>query len=214
MGHKVGDDMPDVGISANRYRLELVGNTQTLPLTSWDALPRMDKTIAYPWQPKSWYSLKLRVDVKGDKATIRGKVWERGKEEPKDWTVEFEDPTPNKESAPALYGYASGILEGQIGAESFFDNVKILPNKAADTKTDTKPETKPTTKPDTKPEAKPDTKPGTKPDDKPRTTPGRRSLSRRWSNTTIIRRPPLFVRRAASACSGACFAASVSPLAA
>ena len=156
MGHKVGDDMPDIGISANRYRLELVGNTQTLRLTSWDALPRVDKTIAYPWQPKTWYTLKLRCDVKGDKALIRGKVWERGKEEPKDWTVEFEDPTPNKEGAPALYGYASGILEGQIGAESFFDNVKICPNKAADTKPTTKPD-KPTRsrKPSPTPSPKP-----------------------------------------------------------
>jgi outer membrane protein assembly factor BamB len=143
MGYKVGDDMPDVGIINNRYRLELVGNTQTLRLTSWDALPRVDKTIVFPWQPKTWYSLKLRVEVKGDKALVRGKVWERGKDEPKDWTVEFEDPTPNKEGAPGVYAYASGILEDKIGAEAFFDNVKILPNKGAETKPGAKHETKP-----------------------------------------------------------------------
>ena len=159
MGHQVGTDMPDIGIIANRYRLELVGNTKTLRLTSWDALPRVDKTIAYPWQPKTWYSLKLRVDVKGDKALIRGKVWEQGKDEPKDWTVEFEDPTPNKEGAPGLYAYASGILEGQIGAEAFFDNVKVVPNKTAEVKTDPKPETKPDPKPNPKPETKPEPKP-------------------------------------------------------
>ena len=110
MGGQVGTNMPDVGIIASRYRLELVGNTQTLRLTCWDALPRVDKTIAYPWKPKVWYTLKLTSEIKGDKVLIRGKVWERGKEEPKDWTVEFTDPTPNYEALSALYGYATGIL--------------------------------------------------------------------------------------------------------
>ena len=44
-GKQQGVDMPDLGVVNRRYRLELVGNTQTLRLTSWDALPRMDKTI-------------------------------------------------------------------------------------------------------------------------------------------------------------------------
>jgi outer membrane protein assembly factor BamB len=140
MGEKVGNDQPDIGVVANRYRLELVGNTQTLRLTSWDALPRVDKTIAYQWQPKVWYSVKLRVDVKGDKTLIRGKVWERGKEEPKGWTVEFEDPTPNKEGSPALYSFATGITDSQpVGAAGYFDNVKIVPNKAGEPKPETKP---------------------------------------------------------------------------
>src|SRR5262249_44359388 len=125
MAKKVRDDMADAGIVANRYTLVLIGNTQTLRLISWDAIPRVDKTIAYPWKPGEWYSMKLTCEVKGDKALVRGKVWERGKAEPKDWTVEFEDPLPNHEGASALFANATGILPGETGAEAFFDNVKI-----------------------------------------------------------------------------------------
>lgn len=128
-GQKVRDDMPDIGIVANRYTLQLAGNTQQLRLISWDALPRVDKTIAFGWKPEVWYRMKLTVDVEGDKATVRGKVWPREDSEPKDWSVEFVDTTPNREGAAALYGFASGILEGQLGTEIFYDNVRITPNK-------------------------------------------------------------------------------------
>jgi hypothetical protein len=129
MGQKVGDDMPDVGVVANRYTLQLAGKAKLLRLISWDALPRVDKTIAFDWKPEVWYHMRLTVDVNGDKATIRGKVWQRDQSEPNDWTVEIEDPVPNREGAPALYGYAAGILPGQVGTEIFYDNVRILPNK-------------------------------------------------------------------------------------
>jgi outer membrane protein assembly factor BamB len=129
MGTKVGDDLPDMGIVANRYHLMLWGNTQQLRLVSWDALPRVDKTIAWPWKPNVWYHLKLTVEQDGGKATVRGKVWQGSQPEPKDWTVEFVDPVPNKEGSPALYGYAAGILENRPGTDIFYDNVKVTPNK-------------------------------------------------------------------------------------
>jgi hypothetical protein len=69
------------------------------------------------------------VDVQGDKANIRGKAWPRDAAEPNDWTLEFTDPNPNREGAPALYGYAAGILEGQPGTGIYYDNVRITPNK-------------------------------------------------------------------------------------
>jgi outer membrane protein assembly factor BamB len=128
LGKKVREDMPDVGVVANRYTLMLAGNTQQLRLISWDAVPRVDKTIPFEWKPNVWYRMKLTAAVEGDKATIRGKVWPRDQEEPKAWTVEFVDPNPNREGSPALYGYASGILEGQVGAEIYYDNVSVKPN--------------------------------------------------------------------------------------
>ena len=73
--------------------------------------------------------MKLTVEVRGDKAVVRGKVWERDKDEPADWTMEFEDPTPNREGSPALYGYATGILGNPVGAEVFYDHLRITPNK-------------------------------------------------------------------------------------
>jgi outer membrane protein assembly factor BamB len=129
-GTKVRSDMPDIGVEANRYTLFLGGNIQQLRLYSWDALPRIDKTIQFPWKPNTWYRMKLTVKVDDKKAIVQGKVWERDAEEPKDWTIEVEDPVPNREGAPALYGYAAGIVNAEKpGTEIYYANVKITPNK-------------------------------------------------------------------------------------
>ena len=95
MGTRKGADMPDLGVVANRYTLMLAGNLQRLRLLSWEAVPRVDRTIAWDWKPDTWYRLKLRVDVQGDKALVRGKAWPRGESEPTNWTIDFEDPTNN-----------------------------------------------------------------------------------------------------------------------
>jgi outer membrane protein assembly factor BamB len=124
-----GSDLPDLGIDANRYTLMLAGNQQALRLVSWDAIPRVDETIAYPWKADTWYRMKLRVDVQGDKALVRGKIWERGKQEPTQWTVSLEDPTPNREGSPGLYGNAVGIEDKEPGTEIYYDNVNVTPNK-------------------------------------------------------------------------------------
>jgi outer membrane protein assembly factor BamB len=128
LGKKFQTDMADVGIINSRYMLFLVGNLQQLRLTSWNALPRVDKTITFPWKPDTWYHLKLNVQVNGDKAVVRGKIWERGKPEPQKWTLEADDPAPNKTGAPGLYANATGIPPNGIGAEAYFDNVAITPN--------------------------------------------------------------------------------------
>jgi hypothetical protein len=130
MGTQVGKDMPDMGIVANRYSLYLAGNIQKLRLNTWSALPRVDRTIEFPWKPGTWYSLKLTTEVKGGKAVVKGKIWERGQAEPKKWTVELEDDYPNEVGAPALYGYVQGIPEGGgPGTDIYYDNVRITANK-------------------------------------------------------------------------------------
>jgi hypothetical protein len=129
-GSKLRNEMPDMGVEANRYNLHLIGNTQQLRLISWDAQPRIDNTIAFPWKPGVWYRMKLTVEVKGDKAVARGKVWPRDQAEPSEWTVEVEDSTPNREGAPALYGLSTGIGGPKSpGTEIFYTNVNIKPNK-------------------------------------------------------------------------------------
>jgi outer membrane protein assembly factor BamB len=129
-GSKLDNNMPDMGVDANRYSLALIGNTQELQLTSWDAQKRINNTIAFPWKPDVWYTMKLTVEVKGDKALVRGKVWPRDQAEPKEWTVEVEDSTPNREGAPALYGNATGVQgPKKPGTEILYTNVKITPNK-------------------------------------------------------------------------------------
>ena len=129
-GSKLGEEMPDMGVDANRYSLHLIGNAQQLRLISWDALPRIDNSIPFPWKPDTWYRLKLTVEVQGDKAVVRGKVWPRDQPEPEKWTVEVEDSTPNREGAPALYGNSTGIQDAKHpGTEIYYANVKITPNK-------------------------------------------------------------------------------------
>src|SRR5262249_26274890 len=125
MGTMVRDDMPDMGVNANRYTFHLDGNKQRVRLFSWDGRLRVNKDIAYAWKPDVWYRLKLIVTVEGEKALVRGKVWEADKSEPSDWTLTLEDPVANKEGSPALYAYATGILEGSKGAEVFYANVKV-----------------------------------------------------------------------------------------
>ncbi|MCS6850241.1 MAG: PQQ-binding-like beta-propeller repeat protein [Gemmataceae bacterium] len=127
MGTKVRDNMPDVGIVNCRYTLMLDGNKQQLRIVSWEALPRIDRTIAWEWKPNTWYTAKLVVDLQGDKAVVRGKVWPRGQPEPSAWSIEVTDPKPNRQGSPAVYAYATGILEDAPGAEAFFQNVIIEP---------------------------------------------------------------------------------------
>lgn len=129
MGTKVGEDMPDMGVVANRYTFQLSGNAQRLRLLSWDALPRIDKSIDWSWKPGVWYRMKLTVAVEGDKAVVRGKVWPRDEKEPAEWTIVVDDPTPNREGCPALYGNATGIQENAPGSEVYYQNLLVTPNQ-------------------------------------------------------------------------------------
>ena len=127
LGTKVTDDLPDMGIVANRYTLMLEGNNQKLRLVSWDALPRVDQTIPFKIEPGTWYRMKLTTEIAGDKGIIKGKAWPKNGDEPTDWLI-LHDPRPNNEGAPALYGYVKGITEDQPGTEILYDNVRILTN--------------------------------------------------------------------------------------
>jgi hypothetical protein len=131
MGARKGENMSDVGIAADRYTLVLDGNKQELRIISWETSPqaRVDKTIPWPWKPDAWYTLKLTVDVDKEKGHVRGKAWPRGEPEPKEWTIEVEDPIPNHEGSPALYAYSIGIFGNQPGADVYYDNVTVTPNK-------------------------------------------------------------------------------------
>ncbi len=129
MGAKQGADMPDMGVIANRYTFMLDGNKQRLRIASWEALPRVDKNIPFAWKPNTWYHMKFMVAVDGAKAQVQGKVWPRGQQEPAAWTLTFEDPTPNREGSPGLYGYATGIIENNEGAPIYYANVSVTPNK-------------------------------------------------------------------------------------
>ncbi|MFQ5865071.1 MAG: PQQ-binding-like beta-propeller repeat protein [bacterium] len=117
MSRKVKRRRPDMGIIANRYYLDLMGRKQRLQIRCWPAELRMMKQIDFKWHPDVWYTMKLRVDIKGDKAVVKGKVWPRDEKEPEAWTITAEDPIPNLHGSPGLYGDAVTNI--------YYDNVKI-----------------------------------------------------------------------------------------
>jgi outer membrane protein assembly factor BamB len=108
---------PDMGLIAQRYTLDLMGNHQRLQVRSWAADLRMAQTVDFAWEPDVWYTMKMKVDLVDDEAIVRGKVWQRGGDEPKAWSIEARDPVPNRNGSPGLYGHSS--------ADIYYDNVKV-----------------------------------------------------------------------------------------
>lgn len=117
LGKKNRRQMPDIGLIANRYTLDLQGALQRLQIRIWAAELLNAKTIDFKFDPDVWYTMKLRVDQAGGKSLVKGKVWPRAEKEPAAWTITMEDPLPNPEGSPGLYGYSP--------AEIYYDNIKI-----------------------------------------------------------------------------------------
>ncbi len=77
--------------------------------------------VPFEWREDTWYTMKLRVDVEADRTLVRGKVWERGTEEPEEWTISAEDPLRISGGSPGIYGYSP--------VDIFFDNVQVMENQ-------------------------------------------------------------------------------------
>jgi hypothetical protein len=117
-----GGELPDMGLIAQRYTLDLMGAQQQIQIRSWTPqLARFSKSVPLQWKRDTWYTLKFRAGVEGGKAVLRGKVWERGQAEPEAWTIEATDAAPNVIGSPGLFGNATN-------AEVFVDNVSVTPN--------------------------------------------------------------------------------------
>lgn len=133
MGTEVSQKLPDIGIVNARYTLLLDGKKdpetgkQSLRLVSWEARPRVNDAVSFPWEPDTWYTVKLAVEPKGTAAVVRGKAWKKGEPEPDKWAIEFEDPNPNREGAAAVYGYISNIGDNTPGSNIYYDNLSITP---------------------------------------------------------------------------------------
>ena len=117
MGTKNKRRLPDLGLIANRYTLDMQGRHQRLQIRSWASDLRMAETIDFAWDVDVWYTMKMMVEVMEDKAVIRGKVWRKAEPEPVEWTITAEDPLPNREGSPGIYGYSA--------TEIYYDNLKV-----------------------------------------------------------------------------------------
>ena len=130
-GSRMLDQMPDIGLTNLGYNMDLMGEKQQIQFRMWSAQLRLSKgndnesKAAFPWKEDTWYRMKFRVDVHGQGkdavAHLKGKVWPRDQEEPKQWTLEAKDETPNFNASPGLYGNAKV-------AELYLDNVEVTAN--------------------------------------------------------------------------------------
>jgi outer membrane protein assembly factor BamB len=120
--------LPDMGLIAQRYTLDVMGNHQQLQLRSWppQVAHQFSKTIPFPWQGDKWYTVKFSVATQDGKAILHGKVWPKGEKEPEKWTIEATDDVPNLQGSPGLFGQATL-------AEIYIDNVSVKSNDVSAT---------------------------------------------------------------------------------
>jgi outer membrane protein assembly factor BamB len=122
-GTRSANKLPDIGLIAQRYTLDLMGASQQLQIRSWtpQIATRFVKNLPFTWDETKWYTIKFSAGVKDGKAVLRGKVWPRDEKEPTDWTIEAVDAVPNVQGSPGLFGNANE-------SEFYLDNVSVTPN--------------------------------------------------------------------------------------
>jgi outer membrane protein assembly factor BamB len=118
---KQGRRAGDLGIVNQGYTLDLMGKKQELQLRTWASELEKSTTLPFAAEPDAWYHMKLRVDVQGEQATVRGKAWKKDTPEPADWTITLQDPLPVRAGAPGIYGDSSTDL--------YWDNLTVKVNE-------------------------------------------------------------------------------------
>jgi hypothetical protein len=118
--------LPDMGLIAQRYTLDLMGASQQLQVRSWppQVATHFSKTIPFAWEAGRWYTIKFEARTraatggKAAAAVLRGKVWPRGEAEPADWTVEAVHEAGNLQGSPGFFGNSKD-------SEISIDNVSV-----------------------------------------------------------------------------------------
>ncbi len=122
--------LPDAGVIAQRYTLDLMGASQQLQIRSWTPQidTRFSKSVPFKWEGNKWYTIKFQAATAGSTALLKGKVWPRDEREPSEWTIEAVDETGNLNGSPGLFGNANE-------AEILLDNILVTPNGSSGTAT-------------------------------------------------------------------------------
>jgi outer membrane protein assembly factor BamB len=112
--------MPDIGLIAQRYTLDMMGASQQLQLRSWppQVATHFSRTIPFAWEAGRWYTMKLEARTKDGAAVLRGKVWPRGEREPEAWTIEGVHESGNLQGSPGFFGNSKD-------SEITIDNVHV-----------------------------------------------------------------------------------------
>lgn len=119
---------PDMGLINSRYRLILKGMEKVLRIDSWSPVPRVQLDVPLAYETDTWVRVKFQVELHGDEAFVRGKVWPRDSVEPSAWAIEFTDPHPNRTGSAGLYAYSAGTTHKSDGPMTLFDNFKVTRN--------------------------------------------------------------------------------------
>jgi outer membrane protein assembly factor BamB len=129
-GSQEDNQLPDMGVIAQRYTLDMMGQSQKLQIRSWppQVATHLGKEERFGWEPNVWYTVKFRASTQGSgderRVLLQGKVWPRGESEPSKWSIEAVDETPNLVGSPGFYGDATN-------AEVYIDNVRVAANESA-----------------------------------------------------------------------------------
>jgi len=112
--------MPDMGLIAQRYTLDLMGAAQQLQLRSWppQVATYFSKTIPFSWEAGRWYTMKFEARTQDKTAILRGKIWPRGEPEPSTWTIEATHVAGNLQGSPGFFGNSKD-------SEIYIDNVTV-----------------------------------------------------------------------------------------
>jgi outer membrane protein assembly factor BamB len=112
--------MPDIGLVAQRYTLDLMGASQQLQLRSWppQVATHFSKTIPFAWEAGRWYTMRFEATRDGTTAVLRGKVWPKGESEPAAWTIEARHESGNLQGSPGFFGNSKD-------SEIYIDNVSV-----------------------------------------------------------------------------------------
>lgn len=123
MGAEKDGKLPDIGLVAQRYTLDMMGASQQLQIRTWTPqLSRFSANLPLKWEPNVWYTMKFQASAKDGKATLQAKVWKKGEAEPAEWMLTAVDTIPNVIGSPGLFGNAKD-------AEIFYDNITVTKNK-------------------------------------------------------------------------------------
>jgi hypothetical protein len=112
--------LPDMGLIAQRYTLDLMGASQQLQVRSWppQVATHFSKTVPFQWKAGTWYRVVFEATTQGNDAVLRGKVWPRGAPEPDAWTVQAVHKDGNLRGSPGFFGNSKM-------SEIYVDNVMV-----------------------------------------------------------------------------------------
>lgn len=113
----------DIGLVNQRYMIVLRGNANKLEVNS--NLERLTQSAPFKVLPKTWYTLKTRVDVAADgSGVVRAKAWTKGEAEPDAWTIEVKVPHAHANGSPGIFGFTP-LNQNRV----YLDNLSVTPNK-------------------------------------------------------------------------------------